>query len=148
MQARVRKAVQLALMIGGLTTVAYAVRRRQTRRHRQPPSRVVTIGRSPAEVEQAWRDPHVRMDVFGQQPDLADRLDLQVNPATPARWGSEVRLTAPRDRRAARGLRTIDAVATVALNTVLHRFKALVEAGEAPTLTRNPAGRDRVVSAV
>jgi hypothetical protein len=85
--------------------------------------------------------------VFAAVPDLAEQVAARCRPATPASWGTEVTLVANAGGAAGAVAAAVPRLARPVLLNLLLRFKALVETGEIPTLTRNPAGDHRVISA-
>jgi hypothetical protein len=144
MTNRTRTTLTGALVVGGAALIFLAQRRG---RRSAAPVRVTTIGRPLDEVERAWQDPGIRATVFASVPHLADQVTARCRPATPASWGTEVTLVADRGGAAGAVASAMPRLAAPVLLTLLHRFKALVETGESPTLARNPAGRRRTIAA-
>jgi len=147
MTSQTRKTTSVALVLGGLVVLSYAIRRQQNGRRSALPSRVITIGRSPDELQRLWRDRELRAAVFGSWRDWMDRVSADIREARPRDWGSEMTLTVnPEGLRGAVAV-ALPTITDRALQKVLQRFQALVETGEMPTLATNPAGRDRMISA-
>jgi hypothetical protein len=146
MTARTEKTASVVLALGGIAAMSYAIRRRHDRAN-GPLSRVITISRPPADLERLWRDTEVRATVLGEWRTWTDRVSAQFREARPERWGSEMTLTLNADGFAGTMASAVPAVTNRALQKILHRFKALVETGEMPTLAKNPAGRRRIIQA-
>ncbi|MEG9438516.1 hypothetical protein JAO29_20420 [Edaphobacter sp. HDX4] len=75
---------------------------------------------------------------------------IRFRDAHPAEWGTEVTLgisPLSNDRVTKALVRLTDSVDEAMLTKVLRRFKSLVETGEMPTLSHNPAGRHRAIAA-
>ena len=144
MTIRTRTALTGALAIGG---AALIYRLQRNGRGAAAPARVVTIGKPFDHVERAWHDPTVRGRVFATVPQLAEQVSARFRPATPESWGTEVTLVASARGAAGAVASAIPGLAAPVLLNLLLRFKALVETGEIPTLTRNPAGRHRAIEA-
>ena len=75
---------------------------------------------------------------------------LEFRDARPAEWGTEVTLgVSPLSHGSvAEGILEISkSMDEAVLMKVLRRFKALIESGEIPTLSHNPAGRPRALAA-
>jgi hypothetical protein len=145
--SRTQKITTYGFVLGGVAAITYAVQRHRNGASLRASSRVITIGKPPDQVERAWRDPTIREAVFAAMPRLAEHVALHGRPATPESWGTEVTISAdPRSVAGGAGS-IVPAVTRAVLLNLLHRFKALVETGEIPTLTNNPAGRHRIISA-
>ena len=98
--------------------------------------RVLTIDASPDQVVERWEAAGVQERVWAHQIDLAGAGTLHARPAEP--WpGSEVSLT----MQSADGGALPEVVTSASVFEALHRFKALIETGEIPTLDRNPHAR-------
>lgn len=81
---------------------------------------------------------------------IPHEMSVELRDAQPAEWGTEVRLRLSplSDDVVTRSvLRITESVDQAMLRKVLRRFKALVESGEMPTLSHNPAGRHRTLAA-
>jgi hypothetical protein len=98
--------------------------------------RIVTIGASPDEVIEQWEAPGAQHRVWAHVAELEGVGTLRAHPA-PASSSSEVSLTI----ESADGADLPDVATSAAVFEALHRFKALVETGEIPTLDRNPHAR-------
>jgi hypothetical protein len=98
--------------------------------------RVVTIAATPDEVADRWPAPDVQRRVWAHAADLEGVGTFRAHPA-PRDLGSEVSLTI----ETADGGALPAGVTSASVFEALHRFKALVEAGEIPTLDRNPHAR-------
>ena len=75
---------------------------------------------------------------------------IRFRDAQPAEWGTEVALgirPLSDDSVTRAFVRLTDTVDEAMLSKVLRRFKSLVETGEMPTLSHNPAGRHRAFAA-
>jgi uncharacterized membrane protein len=81
---------------------------------------------------------------------IPHELSVELRDAQPAEWGTEVTLEISplSEGLATRSiLRITESIDEAMLTKVLRRFKALVEAGEMPTLSHNPAARHRTLAA-
>jgi len=141
-----RTSVTGALVFGAVAVI-YQLQRHRHGRGADAPSRVMTIGKPFDEVERAWRDPTLRRMVFAAAPQLAEQVSARCRPATPESWGTEVTLVANTGGAAGAVASAMPRLARPVLLNLLLRFKALVETGEIPTLTRNPAGGRRIIRA-
>jgi hypothetical protein len=147
MASRTGTTARVALALGGVAALAYVIQRQRQERTTAPPSRVITIDRSPADLERLWGNPDVQAAVFGDSHNWTDLVSAQFREARPARWGSEMTLTVNASGVSGAIASAVPVITNRALQKLLHRFKALVEAGEIPTLSKNPAGRDRIIAA-
>jgi hypothetical protein len=144
--SRTRTALTGALVAGGVAVIHQLQRQRQSRGS-VAPSRVITIGKPVQQVEQAWHDPTLRGMVFAAVPHLAEQVSARCRPATPESWGTEVTLVADTGGAAGAVASAMPRLTAPVLLKLLLRFKAVVETGEIPTLTRNPAARHRAIEA-
>ena len=131
-------------------------------------TRTVTIGRDVAQTFAAWRTLQARAfeDFADVTPGSDGDTRWQLRPPLTASWETKTVETradeflhwatpdaagrfegsfgvrpAPGDRGTEATLSLTGPVSRPIVGTVLRRFKSLVEAGEAPTLEANPAGR-------
>jgi len=146
MASRTSGSAGMALAVGGLLVVTYAIQRWRHERG-VARSRAITIGKPYDQVERAWHDATIRQAVFAATPQLAEHVTFRCRPATPASWGTEVTLSADPTGTGTALASAIPSLTNPVLLNLLHRFKAFVEAGEIPTLAKTPAGRNRIITA-